>query len=82
MKSHKIRVKIEIIECEEDATREPGKIDDGEFEMVITGQQAISIDDCEQAVLETNYEAIRDAVKKHLSEVSKKKQKQRVKKQK
>jgi hypothetical protein len=82
MKKHKIRVKIEVVECEEEKTGEIGKIDDGEFEMVITPEQATSIDDFEQALLVTNYEAIRDAVRKHLSEVSKKKPSKRGEKEK
>jgi hypothetical protein len=73
MKSRKIRVKIEIVECEEEPEKNPAKVSDGEFEMIISEQQATSIDDCEQALLETNYEAIRDAVRRHMSEVSKKK---------
>lgn len=73
MKKHKIRIKVEIVECEEEPGEGPVKVDDGEFEMVINEQEAVSIDDCEEALLRTNYPAIRDAISKHLSKISKKK---------
>lgn len=75
MKAHKIRIKVEIVECEE-AENVSGEIvteADGTFELVMSGEQAVSIDDCEEAVLRANYPAIRAAVARHLAEVSKKK---------
>jgi hypothetical protein len=44
----------------------------GQFELVISEEQAMSIDECEQALLRTNYPAIRGAIAKHLTELSKK----------
>ena len=73
MKRHKIRIKIEIVECEEEAQSKPAKIDDGEFELVMSEKQSVSIDDCEAMILRANYPAIRDALSQHLSEISKKK---------
>lgn len=81
MKNHKIRIRVEIVECEEENNGKAEKVNDGEFEMIVTGQQAVSIDDIEQAVLATNYPAIRDALSKHLSEISKKKAKEQGKEQ-
>lgn len=74
MKNHRIRVKVEIVECEEEASGEEQavRLGDGEFEMLISEAVAGSIDDCEQALLATNYPAIRDALSKHLAEWSKK----------
>ena len=74
MKSHRIRVKVEIVECEAEPTseRQPEQIGDGEFELVISEAVAGSIDDCEEALLRTNYPALRDALSQHLSEWSKK----------
>jgi len=75
MKAHKIRIKVEIVECEE-PENVSGEIvtgADGTFELVMSGEQAVSIDDCEEAVLRANYPAIRAAVAQHLAEVSKKK---------
>lgn len=75
-KSHRIRVKVEIVECEGVAPdkSEPHRLGDGEFELLIDEAVAGSIDDCEQALLATNYPALRDALSKHLAEWSKKRQ--------
>jgi hypothetical protein len=73
MKNYKIKVHVEIVECEEAEGREPKKASDGGFEMIIEEATAASIDECEKALLETNYEALRDAIGKHLTAVSKKK---------
>lgn len=73
MKRHKIIIKVEIVECEEEVQSKPVKKDDGEFEVVMSEKQSVSIDDCEEMILRANYPAIRDALSKHLSEISKKK---------
>jgi len=74
MKSHRIRVKVEIVECEEDlpSGERPQQRGDGEFELLISEAVAGSIDACEQALLQANYPALRDALSKHLGEFSKK----------
>ena len=76
MKTHRIRVKVEIVECEEGSgdSQQPQRVGDGEFELLIDDEVAGSIDDCEQALLATNYPALRDALSKHLAEWSKKRQ--------
>jgi hypothetical protein len=75
MKAHKIRIKVEIVECEEPepVSGEIVRGADGAVELVMSGEQAVSIDDCEEAVWRANYPAIREAVARHLGEVSKKK---------
>jgi spermidine/putrescine-binding protein len=73
-KNYKIKVKVEIVESDQEAEVELVQTEDGQFELVISEDQAISIDDCEQALLRTNYPAIRAAIAKHLTELSKKKQ--------
>jgi hypothetical protein len=74
MKSHRIRIKVEIAECEGDVSKEERsqRLGDGEFELRVSGAVASSIDECEEALLKTNYPALRDALGKHLAEVSKK----------
>jgi hypothetical protein len=74
MKSHRIRVKVEIVESEEEARpgAGPQAVGDGEFELIISEAVASSIDDCEEALLRANYPALRDALSKHLAELSKK----------
>lgn len=73
MPNYKIKVNIEIVECTEPVQIRPVRLDDGGFEFNISDAQACSIDDCEQALLETNYPALRQALEQHLSEVSQKK---------
>lgn len=73
MGNYKIVVKVDIEECLEPAGSELERKGDGMFEMKISEGDAISIDRCEKALLQTNYEAVRDAISRHLSEVSKKK---------
>jgi hypothetical protein len=73
MGSYEIRVNIEIVESDDSVNSEPAKIKDGSFRFNISESEAISIDRCEKALLWTNYEAIRDAISNHLTEVSKKK---------
>lgn len=72
-KNYKIKVKVEIVESEQEPTESHIETGDGQFELVISEAQALSIDDCEQALLRTNYPAIRAALASHLSELSKKK---------
>ena len=73
MTNYKIKVRVEIVASDEPAQTRPIQGDDGTFELNITPAQACSIDDCEQALLQANYPAIREAIAKHLSELSKKK---------
>jgi hypothetical protein len=73
MGKYKIRVKVEFIESDDPEQNLPLKQNDGSFEMSIDGEDAISIDNCESAALQTSYEAIRNAVSEHLSQASKKK---------
>ncbi len=73
MGKYKIRVKIEFVESDDPEQNSPTKQNDGSFEMSIDEAAAMSIDNCETAVMRTSYEAIRDALSEHLSQASKKK---------
>jgi hypothetical protein len=75
MKTHKIRVKVEIVECEEmqELSGALEQLGDGEFELLLSPDQAVSIDECEASLLRANFPAVRDALEKHLSALSKKK---------
>lgn len=80
MGKYKVQVKVELIECNDDAKDHDLKQEkNGSFTMTISEQDAISIDNCERAVLMTAYPTIRDAISKHLSEISKKKALEKVK---
>lgn len=72
-KNYKIKVHIEIVESEEETQDEPLETGPGQFELVLDENQALSIDDCEQALLRTNYPAVRAALAQHLTAMSKKK---------
>jgi spermidine/putrescine-binding protein len=72
-KNYKIKVNVEIIESEQEVEAELVQTEDGGFELVISAEQAVNIDECEQALLRTNYPAIRAAIAKHLTGLSKKK---------
>ena len=73
MKNYKIKVNVEIVECDDPLQDGPVRLDDGSFELNISEKDAVSIDNCEKALLIANYPAIREAISKHLSEISKKK---------
>ena len=73
MSKYKVKVKIEFVECDDQDTHAPLEKNDGSFEMVIDGNDAISIDKSEKAALATVYPSIREALSKHLEKMSKKK---------
>jgi hypothetical protein len=68
--NYRVKVRVEIEECADTTTDGPRKEDVGAFEWVVSATQAHSIDECEQIVLQTDYEAVRDALAHHLSTVS------------
>lgn len=68
----KIRIKIEMTEDDNEQCIDPKKESDGSFTMSISDADSISIDKSERSVLQTAYPAIREALKQHLTEQSKK----------
>jgi hypothetical protein len=75
MGKFKIKVKVEIVESEQPNENEhgPQEQEDGSFTMIIDQKDAESIDNSEKALLETAYPTIRNALSKHLENISKKK---------
>ena len=74
MSKYRIQVKVELIECNDDSNENDLKEQkDGSFTMLISEKDAISIDNCERAILLTAHPTIRTAISKHLSDISKKK---------
>ena len=73
MGTYKIKVSVELIECNDGKEQNLTEQQDGSFVMKISEKDAISIDHCEKSVLQTAYPAIREAVSRHLTEISKKK---------
>ena len=70
----KYKIVINFIECENENENEhdPEEQIDGSFEMVINEKDALNIDQCEKAFLETTYLAMRKALSDSLSHASKK----------
>lgn len=73
MNRYRIKVHVEIEESDQALQRLPLEQADGSFELVLSEPQASSIDECEQALLRTNYAAVRQALAAHLTTLSKKK---------
>lgn len=75
MNRYKVSVSIQIEECDDAIDKNPVEQADGSYRLVISEQMASSIDECEQALLRTNYAAVRQAIGAHLTALSKKKPK-------
>lgn len=73
MSKYKIDVMVNLVECDEDTDDKPIELEDGRYQCTINADAGESIDDCEIAVLNTAYPAIRDAIARHMEKVSKKK---------
>lgn len=72
MSTYKVRVQIEMLPCEEAPTNAPIKASDGSLSFVLSEADAINIDACERALLQTTYPTLRETLATHLSEMSKK----------
>lgn len=71
MSNYEIKIQVEIRTTDQDVTPDATPSDDGSFRLVIDRDSGQSIDHCEQALLTVNYPAIREALSRHLSEMSK-----------
>lgn len=72
MSSYKMRIHVEMIPCDDAPTSEPMKAQDGSVSIVLSETDAMNIDACEQALLQTTYPTLRETLATHLSTVSKK----------
>jgi len=73
MKNTKIKIKIEFEDTNSDVNLDAKKLEDGTFEVIFSQEEENIIDRSEQALLQANYPAIRDAIANYLSDYSKKK---------
>ncbi len=73
MPNYEIKIQVDISATEQEFTPEATPSADGSFRLVMTRESAQSIDQCEQALLVVNYPAIREALARHLSDMSKQK---------
>ncbi len=58
MNRYRISVEVKIEACEGTVDANPVEQSEGSFRLVISDEMARSIDDCEQALLRTNYAAV------------------------
>jgi len=72
MGDYEVRVSVEVMGRKGSVRGEAVKIKDGSYKVNISEEEAISIDRCEEVILQTSYEAMRDAISKHLTQISKK----------
>ncbi|MCP4649577.1 MAG: hypothetical protein GY853_05800 [PVC group bacterium] len=73
MSRYKVKISVELVECNETVNDTPIEQQDGSFSMVISEKDAVSIDKCERSVLKTAYPTIRSVLSEHLTEISRKK---------
>lgn len=73
MKTYQVHVKVEIVPSTESPTHDPVKHDDGSLHVTLAEAEALNIDTCERAVLQTIYPTLRETRSTHFSAVSKKK---------
>jgi len=73
MTRYKLQIQMKMIPCDESPTREPVKAPDGSVSLVLAETDAMNIDTCEQALLQTTYPMLRETLAAHLSDISKKK---------
>jgi len=71
MPNYEIKIQVDISATEQDVTPDVTPGADGSFRLILSREAGQSIDQCEQALLAVNYPAIREALARHLSEVSK-----------
>ncbi len=70
MSNYEIKIQVDIRATENEVTKEVTQSADGSFRIVVSRESCQSIDQCEHALLAVNYPAIREALSRHLSEVS------------
>jgi hypothetical protein len=74
--TYRVRTQVvieEVVGDDAGGTDEVRQRADGSFEMLLSDAGATSIDGSEQAILQTSLPAMRDALSRHLTAVSKKK---------
>jgi hypothetical protein len=73
MTRYKLQIQMKMIPCDDMPTCEPVKAHDGSISIVLSETDAMNIDACEQALVQTTYPMLRETLATHLSDVSKKK---------
>ena len=71
MANYEIKIQVDISATEQAVSQGATPSADGSWRLVIGRESGQSIDQCEQALLAVNYRVLREALARHLSEVSK-----------
>jgi hypothetical protein len=66
-------MKIEIVPSTDSPTNEPLKQADGSVQLTLSEADAVNIDHCEHALLQTVYPLLRETLSTHFSDLAKKK---------
>lgn len=70
MGNYRIEIAIRITPCDDERTTTPVQNGDESFSYVLSPDQALTIDTCEQAMLATSSMAVRAALAQHFSALS------------
>jgi hypothetical protein len=70
MPNYEIKIQVDISATEHNVTPGATPSADGSFRIVMGGESGRRIDPCEQALLAVNSPALREALSRHLREVS------------
>jgi hypothetical protein len=75
MRNIKVRITVDFIETQDPVTtgNNPERMDDGSFSITLDNKAEFDISRLENAMLRTNYPALRTALSEHLGDCSKKK---------
>jgi hypothetical protein len=68
--NYRIEIKVAIVKCNDEETTTLTRQEDGRFTLVLNEAQAVSVDGCESALLNTNFAAVREALVSHFSAIS------------
>ncbi len=70
MPNYEIKIQVDIRATEQEVTPDATPSANGSFRIVMDHESGQSIDQCEHALFAVNYPAIREALSRHLSEMS------------
>lgn len=68
--NYRIEIKVKIVKSADEKTTSPTGQGEGQFSYVLTEAEAVSLDACEDALLKTNFAAVREALGRHFSALS------------
>lgn len=73
MEYYQIRHKISFVKCECPGSDNPEMLNDGNFGITISERDVADISRCEQALMNTGFQAMREAMSEYFSAISEEK---------